>query len=144
MYCSHSTPPRIALTILTSLSKSVSESQDVCRDERGALMPEAITSSSQGSQTNSLARNLSEPGEYTEHWMKRQRDRLKWLICLPWGKYLNAPTLAAAAGLSVGCPLALPPSHTHYTPKHHSHQAQAEWHLTKRRRSTVIGLCPGM
>lgn len=33
---------------------------------------------------------------------KKQKEIQRWLKGIPWGSYLNMPTLAAIAGLSVG------------------------------------------
>ena len=42
----------------------------------------------------------SPAGEATRR--KKQKEIQRWLNGIPWGSYFNAPTIAAASGLTVG------------------------------------------
>lgn len=75
------------------------------RDEESDRLMSQLPSSAPTNQPPGLVKEIhwwdkSQGGSYRRR--KKQKEIQRWLKSIPWGSYLNMPTLAAIAGLSVG------------------------------------------
>lgn len=83
-----------------------------CREAESERLIHGESSSRLREETPAL-QETSGYGEVDSQWWehnqmghalrkKKQKEIQRWLRGIPWGSYLNMPTLAAIAGLSVG------------------------------------------